>query len=302
MKGELGMKKNVRLLALLAAMTTFTISATPISAQISDTQNNNLDVTEYEKVLKESEKNFDGKLDNEKIYKCYRLEGLYAFNNGIYEVKKFEDTIFGEVRTYVEIGDKLVTIIESNGKLNVASGETLPLGYKSVVDLNKEEEKLRQQIDEDIADVKYCGYQGAGAISLSAIYFKTVSGKELVVPFIDNYDYEKKDQNRFEGVIENGKFYSGSEFIEILKGIIPVLENGDIDSGNALLDVSILGDVNNDGKVDARDCSYIVKRIANRNGESLPDNADYNKDGKKNVRDAAAIAVDLSKLTNDRRD
>ena len=61
-----------------------------------------------------------------------------------------------------------------------------------------------------------------------------------------------------------------------------------------LLDVSILGDVNNDGKVDARDCAYIVKLIANRDGDSLPDNADYNKDGKKNVRDAAAISKDLA--------
>ena len=57
-----------------------------------------------------------------------------------------------------------------------------------------------------------------------------------------------------------------------------------------------LGDANNDGTVNVRDCALIASSIASGKAETLPDTADYNKDGKKNVRDAAAISMDLANM------
>ena len=47
-----------------------------------------------------------------------------------------------------------------------------------------------------------------------------------------------------------------------------------------------------------RDCAVIARKIAAGKGNELPEEADYNKDGKKNVRDAAALAKDLANAYN----
>lgn len=47
------------------------------------------------------------------------------------------------------------------------------------------------------------------------------------------------------------------------------------------------GDANLDGKVNVRDCATIASALAKGQGDKLPVNADYNRDDKKNVRDAA---------------
>ena len=57
---------------------------------------------------------------------------------------------------------------------------------------------------------------------------------------------------------------------------------------------AIIGDVNEDGAVNVRDCALIASSVASGKAEALPDTADYNKDGRKNVRDAAALSSDLA--------
>ncbi len=57
----------------------------------------------------------------------------------------------------------------------------------------------------------------------------------------------------------------------------------------------ILGDVNNDGKLNVRDAAFIASALAQNNTNALSQNADYNQDEKTNVRDAAAIANFLAK-------
>lgn len=54
------------------------------------------------------------------------------------------------------------------------------------------------------------------------------------------------------------------------------------------------GDSNGDGKVDVRDCSLIVAKIAKGKTNELPLSSDYNGDGVVNVRNAAAIARALA--------
>lgn len=50
----------------------------------------------------------------------------------------------------------------------------------------------------------------------------------------------------------------------------------------------------NSDEISVRDCAIIAKAVAENKTATLPDSADYNMDGKKNVRDAAAIAKDLA--------
>ncbi len=52
------------------------------------------------------------------------------------------------------------------------------------------------------------------------------------------------------------------------------------------------GDANGDRRVNVRDCAYIAKMLAH--GRTLSGKADFNLDGKRNVRDAAALANDLA--------
>ena len=55
-----------------------------------------------------------------------------------------------------------------------------------------------------------------------------------------------------------------------------------------------LGDANDDGKTNVRDCAFIATALASGKAAALPDKADYNRDGKINVRDAASISSDLA--------
>ena len=57
----------------------------------------------------------------------------------------------------------------------------------------------------------------------------------------------------------------------------------------------VLGDANDDGKLDVRDAAHIARMLAQRDTEKLPAKADFNGDGKTDVRDAAAIARFLAK-------
>ena len=67
-----------------------------------------------------------------------------------------------------------------------------------------------------------------------------------------------------------------------------------IDENKVLAKAEQIGDANDDGTVNVRDCALIASNIASGKSDSLPNTADYNKDGKKNVRDAAAISKDLA--------
>ena len=58
--------------------------------------------------------------------------------------------------------------------------------------------------------------------------------------------------------------------------------------------VQIVGDANNDGKLNVRDAAYIAKKLAAQRATELGRNSDFNGDGKINVRDAAGIAKYLA--------
>ncbi len=65
-----------------------------------------------------------------------------------------------------------------------------------------------------------------------------------------------------------------------------------------LLPKVVSGDANGDNSLSVQDCSFIAQALANRKGDTLPESADYNKDGKKNVIDAMEIAKDLARDKN----
>lgn len=56
----------------------------------------------------------------------------------------------------------------------------------------------------------------------------------------------------------------------------------------------VLGDANNDGNLDIRDCAYISGLISQNKKDKLPSQSDYNRDNCINIRDAAAISKKLA--------
>lgn len=68
-----------------------------------------------------------------------------------------------------------------------------------------------------------------------------------------------------------------------------------ITSYSAITTAYSLGDANNDGFVNVRDCAHIARSLANGTASSLSSEADYNSDGTINVRDAANLASALAK-------
>jgi len=124
-------------------------------------------------------------------------------------------------------------------------------------------------------------------LRLSVIYYKTVSGYEFVVPYINDAYGE------YTGIIENGKLYSTAEFLNQMKLVFNI-SNYNPNEDIGVNDTYIIGDANSDYSVDVRDCSYIAKMLSSNLPGMLRDVCDYNKDGNKNVRDAAAIAQSLA--------
>ncbi len=59
----------------------------------------------------------------------------------------------------------------------------------------------------------------------------------------------------------------------------------------------IIGDANDDGKLNIRDAAFIAILCAKGQYDDIPEWADYNGDGKRNIRDAAAIAIYCAKIS-----
>lgn len=71
-----------------------------------------------------------------------------------------------------------------------------------------------------------------------------------------------------------------------------------VDEYNENTTEAVIGDANNDTALNVRDCSYIARKIAYGAPQEISDAADFNADGKINIRDAAAIAGYLVSLYN----
>lgn len=248
----------------------------PVSAQLSDSE-----IKQITEAMKQYDTSFDTELNSGSIYKSYALDGFYREN--YCEAESFESLISGEVRTYVKVGDKLVTLLERNGKLE-AVGETLQLGAMGIIELKEESKNIAQSINEEIADTKFCHFS---MLRLSVIYYKTANGNEFVVPYINDFYGE------YTGIIENGKLYTADEFLNQMKLVFDISDY-DPNANIGVPDTYIVGDANSDYNVDVRDCSYIAKMLASNLTGMLRDTCDYNRDGNKNVRDAAAIAKSLA--------
>ncbi len=267
------LKKSALSLMVCASLLTYGL---PVSAELS-----NAEKTEVTNAITKVDSSFDANLENAEYYRKYIVEGLY--DKDYYNAESFESLIYGEVRTYVEAGGLTVTLIEKSGKLTATAEETLQYG-KDVAEMAKEAEQIKSVIDEEIAETKFCSFP---MLYMSMTYFKATSGSEyIVLYFNDSY-------GTYEGVLESGKLYSAKEFLSQLNTVYNIADyNSDEDLG--IPSTGIMGDVNRDGKVDARDCSSMSKHLAASRFGMLDEMCDYNNDGAKNVRDVAAIAKFLA--------
>ena len=204
----------------------------------------------------EFEKTFDGtfdKYDENDVYAEYELTGLYHIEdimNG--KVTRFEDLIYDMDRDgyglrniiyTVRYKGWMLSIVEENdGSFKVCS-PVLPNGWKSAVSLREEEQKLRLQIDEEIADVKYGGFYNIPlnrdmSFDLSVVWFKTVSGKEYVAPYIKARNFKLGDFNYALEGIESGRLYTGEGFLEAFKELII---NSEIDESYLAPEIEVRG-------------------------------------------------------------
>lgn len=79
-------------------------------------------------------------------------------------------------------------------------------------------------------------------------------------------------------------------------GIELAMYGSDMEHYDVFYDDSLLlGDANEDGVLNVRDCALIASKLAKELVNELPGYSDYNGDGIIDVRDAAAIARDLAK-------
>lgn len=200
----------------------------------------NIDTTEEHAIIEQLICEYFGDSDLKigNIYKSYAMDGLY--NENYFEAESFESLICGEVRTYVEVGDQLLTLLEKDGELKVV-GETLQVG-KSVIELSAESDKINSELDSVISETKFCNFP---MLRLAVIYYKDIDGAEFVRPYIEN------PYGDYTGVIENGKLYSAKEFLNQMKLVFDI-SGYDPDANIGIPDTYIIGDANGDYSVDVR--------------------------------------------------
>lgn len=118
-----------------------------------------------------------------------------------------------------------------------------------------------------------------------------------------------KNENNSSWVVNNSRAYPDKVSIRVdedkVDEVKAVLEEKNIDENiirwtlqgvkyKNMRKMLLLGDANDDGNANVRDCACIANALAKGEAESLPDNADYNQDTMKNVRDAASLSKDLA--------
>lgn len=153
--------------------------------------------------------------------------------------------------------------------------------------------------DEDLAELSIKLNNKISMIDLSGS--DTIEGKVMtIIKNIDKMNLSDELQNKFDlwvsTITYNGLTLSGNENADEIKQYAKGRGFLNMKYSPITYNNYVLGDANNDGKVNVRDAAFIASSIAKGIQISPIENpaADYNLDGKVNVRDAAAIASSLS--------
>lgn len=126
-------------------------------------------------------------------------------------------------------------------------------------------------------------------------YLTTISADPEVKIYKDEpllYVSKINDRTKYFDIVKKLRSLEYIGDNSVIPTIIPV-DNADITFDFIGRDYS--GNANDDKYINVRDCAAIASMLANGKGSSLPETADYNHDGKKNVRDAASLAAYLAK-------
>lgn len=153
--------------------------------------------------------------------------------------------------------------------------------------------------DEDLAEFSVKLNNKISMIDLSES--DTIEGKVMtIIKNIDKMNLSNELQNKFDlwvsTITYNGLTLSGYEKADEIRQYAKGREFLNMKYSPISNANYILGDANNDGKLNVRDAAFIASSIAKGIQISPIENpaADYNLDEKVNVRDAAAIASSLS--------
>lgn len=153
--------------------------------------------------------------------------------------------------------------------------------------------------NDDLAELSVKLNNKLSTVDISAP--NTIEGKVMtLIKNIDKMNLSADLQNKFDlwisTITYNGLTLSGNENADEIRQYAKGREFLNMKYSPIANNNYILGDANNDGKLNVRDAAFIASSIAKGIKINPIENpaADYNLDGKVNVRDAAAIASKLS--------
>jgi hypothetical protein len=216
-------------------------------------------------------------------YEAYEINDamLWKFvGDGINEGADFTDIFTDTVKVYGRFNKgkdyALITYIKENGNTKFLGATQIESDDK-VPDIDEIAESIKKSQKSNVIDMKIGRSRQAKKY---IVYLKTEEG-EYVTPL---YDIERGDSNKLDEYLSDGKTYTVESFLGALK------ERWGKYMGYRM------GDTDNDGKVDVRDCSKIARTLANplKNGNEPTLAWDYNMDDAVNVRDCADLAGDLA--------
>ena len=291
------MKKITKILAVLAAMTTLAVSAMPTYAA-DETASESSDDTKHidfdDDSIPKSEKacmNLNSFIsDNDLCAYAYPVRMRGGTPDGC-----FWDQ-YGQVHICIEKGDtKTKETVQSFINENCCDpGMFGFIEYEGLEQLEKEASLLNKYFEEN---------QLHGNITYRFTSDETFFDKwndcepGLVLNFRSVYKDESIEEKIYSLLEENG-FDKGTVSFnrhENKGRLIKPNPNADADDANSNTEITwIMGDANEDGSVNVRDCVFIAGKLAKGRGSELPENADYNADGKTDIRDAADIAKYLA--------
>jgi len=322
------MSKPRKILAALAAMatvTTLTVSAFPASAWVDKTI---VDEDGFAFTIKDADKNdlrdaaFDDFLHNNEIEAVLggkdrdHLEVIYIYEKDKDKIEDFikcngyDNVIVREAtqdEKYDWICEFKLICFRSNNELmsdfnyNVSKDGERSLEIVCYAAHPGVQEKFESYISEhDYDKIVPISYKTVGSTD------DTTDLKEIT-PILKNYVEENNIPA--EVILVEDEYDENRSWINVdinindtvtKKLLRDFMEKNKLDQANVKFKTvktelgMTLGDANDDGKTNVRDCACIANALANGEAESLPNQADYNEDTRKNVRDAASLSKDLA--------
>ncbi len=214
--------------------------------------------------------------DCQNTYKAYDINDVAMFR--LADGSNFKSVYTNTCRIFGQYESAYMMFIVRNGEAEFADAQRLTEGMI----VPNIEEKAKQVIEAK-------GYKALDMVVGKSrdtrcylVYFTTADG-EYVLPIRDIKWYNAPTGNKVYDYVKEGEIYTTDEFVAAIRKY------------NEPYEGLLMGDADDNNKVDIRDCSTMARAIARHSNDTLLSNAcDYNRDGMINIRDCSSLAGDLA--------